>query len=226
MSNVILVSDMVAEAALEIGDQDYTRIGLSDWVLIYNKALRETCERFQVNEREYQQDLIADTHRYAYPNLMTKVRVIKASYTPTDENTFYDLKEMTDDEFRETTRRRYSIATAPTHYFARRDSFEVWPKPTDTLQGALILICFSLPDRITQIESTLFELPDPASGLVVERMVIQALKALDRYEEADNRYRAWMEEGMRVEDVIEDRTDDRRQSLQPKSFRNPLSGMA
>ena len=225
MSNVTYVGDMVAEAALEIGDQNKIRIQDPDWITIYNKAQREACERWNVLEYEYQQGT-QPTDRYAFPDLMKQMRTLRTSYTPDDETTFYDLKEMTDDEFRETTRRRYSVATAPTHYFARRDMFHVWPMPAAAVDNALIIICYSLPSRIVSLSGTLLEVPDICTGLIIERMVIEGFRNTDRYEAAQHRYQAWIADGMKVEEAVEDRTDDRRQSVQPKSMRNPLSGMA
>lgn len=224
MSNVVYVNTLITEAAFEIGDSNRTRID-TEWMTIYNKSQREACEKFTILEREYVQGL-ETTDRYAFPDGMTKLRTIRSSYSPTDPNTFYDLREMTDDEFRDATRRRYSIMQAPSHYFPRRDMFHVWPQPAGALDNALICVCYSLPDPIATIAGTLMEVPDVCQSLITERMVIEGLKALDRYEAARDRYEAWLRQGAETEDEIEDRTLDRRQSIQPRSSRHPLAGMA
>lgn len=221
-----LISTVIDDAALEIGDPNKQRIQLGQWVSIYNMANRETCEKANLLKFQDQFDLNANQLKYDYPEGMTVMTDIHVTETPSDELSWRYLKEMFEDEFRERTDRRYPTASLPDHYFATSSWFHVIPAVSAQIVGGACITYFGLPDNVTldQVQSAqVLQIPDFARDYLLRRMVIQGKKARNRIAEAKADLEMWEADMETFQDKLDDRSQDRRSSLAPR--KNRFAGM-
>lgn len=217
------VEYLITDAAMAFGDPNKERVENDDWLRHYNTACRDLCAHFDVLEHRVRFTLEAGNDAYAYPLDMVRLSMIEVTETPDDPDSWDDLGEMFDDEFRGATRRRYPTGK-PEKYYARRSWFHVIPKPdVQTISGGRIHF-YGLPDRLLTLAGAVFQLPEFTQDSVIERMVIAALKQDERVVEAQERYTKWLAEGPFIEDRMQDRSKDRRETLRPPE--NPYGGMS
>lgn len=217
------VDYLISDAALKIGDVNRTRVRDVEWVLFYNQAVRELCEKANVLEFQGLFDTLP-TDRYGYPWRATAITKFEAQAIAGDANTFFKLDELREDEFTARTDRLYPPMDPPLEYFPRRNWFHLVGKPTTTVVQGGRLTYFGIPDRIFDLPSAIFPLPEFCQDYVIRRLVIAAKYARDRIGEADAELKQWIvdvAEGL--QDKMEDRVDDRRPAIRPT--RAPMAGM-
>lgn len=217
----IPITYLINDAALLIGDPNKTRVTLDEWVLFFNQAARALCEKADVYQLCSKFDLSTE-RRFAYPTEMTQATRIAVTETPDDEATFKYLKEKFEDEWRAETDGHYPSETVPTHYFAERSGFYLLPRALVAIPEALEITYFGIPDRVTD-STAAYPLPESTQDYVIRRMVIASKLARNRVAEANADFELWNAdvEGLQVR--IEDPSNDRRSSLQPR--RRPYAGM-
>lgn len=222
MSSSVLVSYMVNDAALAIGDPNKARVKNSDWISFYNRSARELCEKADV--LQYRAIFNLGTQAlYPYPDEMVALSRIEVNETPTDDDAWRPLDELFEDEFRSRTTGRYPTATIPDSYFADQGGFYLIGRPEAAITGAGRMIFFGLPDRITDVTTATFQLIDIAQDYVTRRMIVYGLKARNRHAEAASELSQWYADVEGLQDNLEDRAKDRRSSIRPR--RSPYAGM-
>jgi hypothetical protein len=216
------VSYLVDDAAQAIGDPNKERVSLAMWKSIFNRSLRELCEKANVLKS---QDVftIGPVTRYPYPEHMTVLSGVEVSDTPSDEGSFRTLDEIFEDEFRELTSRRFPTASLPTYYFATSSFYYLIPMAENQIVDGGCTTHFGLPERVEDITTALLETPDFTQDYVIRRMIIHGMEARNRWEEAKTSLALWNADVETLQDKMDDRSLDRRSSIAPR--RNRLAGM-
>lgn len=217
----IPVSYLIDDAALGIGDPNKTRVKLDEWVLFYNQAARRFCEKANVLRYRWKFDLNA-TAEYPDPAGMTVMTKIEVTQTPENPDSWSDLKEMFEDEFREHVAGSYPTQDLPTHYFKDADSFFLIPRPVNKIVLGGRVNGFGLPDRVFDVSET-FVLPLFTQDYVSRRMQIYAKVARNRLAEAAADLREWDADMEMFMDKVDDRSRDRVSSIAPR--KNRYAGM-
>lgn len=218
----LLVSNLVNDAAVKIGDPNQVRVRSSDWLLFYNQSVRELCEKADV--MQYRADFNLGTQAlYPYPDEMTTMARLEVTETPSDADSWRIVTEKFEDEFRAMTTTRYPVGSLPDHYFADKVGFYLIPRPAVAIVGGGRTTYFGLADRITDTATATYQLPEFTQDYVVRRMTIYGKMARHRITEANAELEQWFADVEGLMDKMEDRSKDRRSSLAPR--RNRYAGM-
>lgn len=222
-----VVTQLIDDAALEIGDPNKQRVSLSQWLSIYNRSNREVCQKANILRFQDKFTLIAAWPKgYAYPELMTVMTGIHVSDTPGDDNSFRALDEMFEDDWRASTYAHYPSASLPTHYFATAGWFHLYPMVDAEIVGGGCITYYGLPDRITMDQLTsgiVMQLPDMAQDYLMRRMIIHGMVSRNRLVEAKTELELWDADMATFQDKLDDRSQDRRSSIAPR--KNRFAGM-
>lgn len=216
------VSILVEDAAQAIGDPNKQRVQLSQWLSIYNRSLRELCQKANVL-RSRDVFTLDPVTVYTYPEHMTVMTAIEVSETPSDEGSFRYLNEMFEDEFRRRTSAFFPTASLPTHYFATSSFYYLVPMVTAQIVGGGCITHFGLPTRVLDISTAVVETPDFTQDYIIRRMIIHGLESRNRLVEARAALEMWNADMDTLQDKLDDRSQDRRSSIAPR--RNRLAGM-
>lgn len=216
------VSYLVDDAALKIGDPNKTRVSPSEWALFYNQSARELCEKADVLQYRSTFNLTTEA-LYPYPDEMTTMARLEVTETPSDADSYRIVNEKFEDEFRALTSNRYPTATIPDFYFADRIGFYLIPRPEATIAEGGRITYFGLPDRIFDVTTATYQLPEFTQDYVLRRMVVYGKTARHRIDEANAELQQWYADVEGLQDKVEDRSNDRRSSLRPR--RSPYAGM-
>lgn len=217
-----LITDLIADAAFEIGDPNKQRVSMSQWTSIYNRSNRELCQKANILPLSEKFTLVAGQQRYSYPAGMVVMTGIRVTETPSDETTARYLKEIFEDEFRELTDAMYPSASLPDYYFATTGWFNLVGTVTAEIVGGACITYFGLPDRITEAQITggqVMQVPDFAQDYLLRRMVIHGQQARNRLVEAKSALDIWYSDMESLQDKLEDRSQDRRSSIAPRKSR-------
>lgn len=220
-----LISSLVNDAALEIGDPNKQRVTLAHWHSIYNRSNRELGQKANIFRFLDQFDLVVAQMKYDYPEGMVVMNGIRVSETPADETTFTDLKEIFEDEWRARTRSIYPSATKPDSYFATSNWFWLVPMAEATIEDGACIDYFGIPDTVSYEDflNGPIQAEDFAQDYLVRRMVIHGMEARNRWAEAERSLALWNADMESLQDKLEDRSQDRRSSL--RNRRSPFAGM-
>jgi hypothetical protein len=218
------VEYLVTDAAMAFGDPKKERVDDSDWLRHYNTAIRDVCSHWDVLEHKAFFNLEPGIDAYGFPTDMVRLSELAVTTTPEDEDTFDDLGEIqSKEEFRNYVRRSYPTGT-PELYYARRNWYQMVPKPdVEVIRGGRIYY-YGMPDRVFTLPNALYQLPEFTQNTTIERMVIAALNQDERVTEAERRYTKWLAEGPFIEDRMQDRSVDKRENMRPDD--NPYGGMS
>lgn len=217
------ISYLVDDAAQAIGDPNKERVQIAQWLSIYNRSLRELCQKANVLKTQDIFTLSAGVARYAYPGHMTVMSGLEVSDTPADEGSFRSLRELFEDEFRARTSVFYPTASLPTHYYCTPSFYYLVPMAEVEIVAGGCLTHFGLPEeRVTSIDA-LMETPDFTQDYLITRMVIFGMEARNRWQEAKDMLAIWNADVESLQDKMEDRSEDRRSTLAPR--RNRFAGM-
>lgn len=220
----ILVSSIIDDAALLTGDPNKERTLPSQWLAIYNMAVRRMCKKFRLLKREWKSDLSA--HVITYPDDMTVLTQVRVALVPNEITDFTTLREIpTEDEFRAMTQGQYPQQERPSEYFADPEVAYLVGRPITSVADGLRFHGFGLPDTVAIAESSYYEPPDFTSDFCIALMQIIAKRINKQYAEADREHAAWLEEGSHYEQMVEDRSDDARTAIRPLSASYPTAGM-
>jgi len=213
------ISYLIDDAALAIGDPNKGRVSPTHWLSFYNRATRELCQKANVLKYEGEFNLEARAE-YRYPAEMTCFKGVEVTLTADDDDSWFFLKEMFEDEFREYTDRTYPIDALPSHYFAEANGFFLIPRPQATLSNCGLMHYFGLPDRVSD-PTVNMQTDDTTQDLITRR--IFGMRARNRLVEAAAEYATWKDDVESLMDKLDDRSQDRRSSLAPR--RRRYSGM-
>lgn len=217
-----LVSQLIDDAAQQIGDPNKERIPPEQWLSIYNQSIRKLCEK--VNILKFRNIFSLSTNQaYTYPLEMTVMTGLEATETAGDDDSWRSLDEMFEDEFRSRTSTRYPSASIPTHYFATAGWFYLIPRPSAAIVGGGRITHFGLPDRVIDITTATVQTEAITEEYIINRMVVAANFARNRLVEAKAALEIWEAETQTLQDKLDDRSQDRRSSVAPR--KNRFQGM-
>lgn len=216
------VSSLVDDAAQAIGDPNKQRVQSSQWLSIYNRSLRELCEK--ANVLKFRDSFTLNPVAiYDYPEQMIVMTDIHVTETPGDESTFRFLDEYFEDEFRRRTSSFYPTASLPTHYYATSGWFYLTPIPTVQIVNGGCITYFGLPDRVLDLATAMVQTDDFTQDYIIRRMIIHGLESRNRLVEARSALEMWEADMQTLQDKLDDRSQDRRSSIAPR--KNRFAGM-
>jgi len=216
------MTDAQQAAALAIGDDAFSRVKKANWMSFANKRCRQMCMLMQLVKRRAYFDIYADQADYAMPDGCVQMTRLQFTPTPADVSTFRELREKFEDEFRADTTNAYPTGD-PAHYFADQGFFYLLPKPTATYALGGKIEYWGLPDTITT-ELDELPIPDTMFDLLVEGMVIDAQRKMEKIEEANIAERSWLESIDKTRYKLEDRSNDRRSNVRLGPMRRGFWG--
>ena len=216
---------LVTDAALAIGDPNNQRVTLAQWNSIYNRSLRELCQK--ANVLKFRSVFALEpTAAYSYPPEMTVMTGMEATETPADDESFRTLGELFTDEFRAETSTRYPVATIPGRYHPTSNWFYFVPRPQAEILGGGRITYYGLPDRVVD-EAALavanLQTADFTQDLVTRRMIVYGMQARNRLVEARAEMELWDADVQTLVDRLDDRSQDRPSTIAPR--RNRFAGM-
>lgn len=207
------VAELFDEAAADIADPSKTRIWDSVWLLLYNRAVRDICERHPIYVVMDSFDLQALGGEMAWPDSMVQCMGIQVSDNPSDATSFRWLGEMNEQRFRASTQQRYPDQALPDWYSPSSMRYWLYPMPTSFIENGGIITYSATPEKVVSPELEDFPLPWFVRDYVVQRMTYYAHRKLNEYEEAAANEANWLERASDLREKIEDRTDDSRPRL-------------
>lgn len=216
--SIVPVQALVDEAAIAIGDPRKTRVRIDEWLPIYNASQRELCLEANILQFRGTFDLTTSPV-YGYPKEMTVMTYLETNLTPADPDSWQEVKEIFEDEFRGEVSGRYPNATVPERYFAERNWFYQVPRPTAGIVAAGRITYFGKPDRIYDISTALLQVPDFCEDYVRHRMVVYGLAARNRLDESLHELKLWRASLETLMDKMDDRSQDRRSTIAPRKNR-------
>lgn len=219
----ISVESIINEVVREIGDAPKNRILEQDWIQFYNDTLESMTRRYKVLEQDATFDIEIED-RYLYPEDMVQMKRLSATSTPSDPESYREVREKFEDEIRDRERWGKPLGDSYEGYWARATFLQLTPKPTVAVTDGLLISYWKLATRITVVADVELELPAMFRSLVRDRMLIFAKRRLTRYDEMAADLAAWEAELALSAPPIEDRSDDRRSALRPRSARRGFEG--
>jgi hypothetical protein len=210
----MIVSDLLSEVAVRLGDPRMTRTIQSDLLAFYNQALEEMTLGWRVLEEDATADVIINERRYLYPEECVQLRRARYNPTPSDDDTGCDLVEDFWEEHKAATN-RFIETGEPRRYCVRASFLELRPTPDATIVDGLFVSYWKLgtPVMIDAVYSTDVELPATFRKYLREYAMIYAKEKSGRYQEAAADRAALTEALDRVAGRLEDKSDDRRSQM-------------
>jgi hypothetical protein len=209
---------VINEAALQIGDKDFSRVTRPDWRIILNNSCRDLARKLRLVRWTATFD-IEDEDEYALPSDCIQVISMRWNATPDDKTTWWWLEEMFEDEWRSQTHGSHPTGD-PRKYLALNDTFHLFPIPESDVVGGGKIVYWGLPDEVTDETTQPIPIMDMLRDTLRERMVIYGLRRLDRFDKADAHEREWQASLTSDRDRLEDRAVDRRSRLRtgPRNY--------
>jgi len=205
------IIELFDDAAADIADPSRTRIkDDSVWLGLYNRSVRDVCERHPVYIVIDDFDLQAMGGEMAWPDNMVQCQGIQVSDTPEIEDTFRWLGEMNEQRFRASTQQRYPNQTVPEWYCPQSLRYWFYPMPTSFIYNGARITYSAVPEKAANPTLEDFPLPWFLRDYVIQRMAYYAHRKLNEYEEAAENERGWNERFADIREKIEDRSDDAR----------------
>jgi hypothetical protein len=213
----MIVSDLLNQVAVRLGDPRMTRTTLSDLLAFHNEALEELTLGWRVLEEDATADIVAEERRYLYPEECVQLRRVRYNATPTTEETGWDLGEDFWEEHKSRTN-TFIEAGEPRHYCVRANFFELRPVPETVVVDGLFVSYWKLgtPVLLQDILTAEVELPAMYRKYLREYATIYAKEKSGRYQEAAADRAALAESLDRVAGRIEDKSDDRRSQMRTR----------
>jgi hypothetical protein len=211
--------DLMRDAATLVGDPGMTRATPDSLLLALNRVQRDLAVRMNMFESEFLFDIAAD-HRYSYPPGVVRAHFVRVANgtDASDPDSFPFMDELVEEDWRGRIDGNYPHGT-PTHYFARRGWFHLYPWPDDAVTGGGVLAAWMQPDNIIDPNIEYTQFPDMMRDYVVDGMMVTALQAIEQYAEAREHYANWLLRLPEIKGQVEDPSDDRRPSFRPQLTR-------
>lgn len=217
------VLELVATAGVRIADPAYRAVTIDQWVGALNEVAREMSKRMRLKKRRATFSLEANNPTYTYPNNMIQMVSLEYNPTPSDQKTWRKLGEMFKDEFDQETTNSYPAAD-PTRYYADAGYFYLVGMPTTDLTNGGRITYWSLPDVVTSASTQFLPIHDAAQDVLLVGMLQRGYMMLEKYDVADRMETKYERMIAQSGLLLEDRSDDRRQSVRPRSLVRGYSG--
>ena len=208
---------VINEAAALVGDPAFDRINRDAWRAILNHSARDIARKLRLVLKAATFDLVLNDDEYAMPDDCWQVKSMRVNETPTDTTTWWWLKEMFEDEFRNATQGQFSTATRATRYFALTDTFHLYPRPDKAITGGGKIQYWGMPAEVTSEATQGIPLADIMRDTLRERMLVYALRRLEKFDAAAAQEQEWQASLTSDRDRIEDRSADRRSRIRTQS---------
>jgi hypothetical protein len=214
----MIVNDLISQVAVRLGDPRMTRNIKTDLTAFYNQAIEEITLGWKVLEEDATTDVQANERRYSYPDECVQLRRVRFNPTPIDDTTGWNLIEDFWEEHRSHTN-RYIEKNEPRHYCVRANFFELRPMPTADVTDGLFVSYWKLgtPVVFGEESNTSVELSSTFQKYLRDYTAIFAKEKSGRYQEAAADRTSLEADLDRVAGRLEDKSDDRRSQLRPRS---------
>lgn len=206
---------VINEAALAVGDPQFSRIARVEWRDLLNQSSRDLARKLRLVLWTATFDLAAASDEYALPADCIQVKGMRWNDTPSDSTTWRKCDEWFEDEFNGATDGSFSEGD-PAHYFVRVDTFHLYPRPGTAITGGGKIIYWGLPDDVTDEATQVIPIMDMLRDSLRERMVIHGLRRLDRFDKAAAHEQEWQASLTSDRDRLEDRSADRRSRIRTR----------
>lgn len=216
------VSDIAADGSLVIGDDRYSRVTRDNWLTFVKKRSRLLCMRLNLVKRRAYFTITADDALHTLPTNCVQMTRLQFTSTPSDVNTFGDLTEMFEDEFRASTSNCYPTGD-PQRYFTDQGFFYLIPKPTTEVVLGGRIEYWGLPDTVSA-QADFVPLPDTMQDILLQGCVVDAQRKMEKYPEADRLEAEWEANIDRLRNKVEDRSNDRRSKVRLSSQERGYGG--
>ena len=219
----ILVSSILENVGLRVGDPNFKRTTRAQMLAIYNETVNDVASKTTCLERDSTFNITLGVARYPYP--ADAVVITGVQYTPDpvgDPNVFSWLGEVFTDEERRLNERRSSTGT-PSWYRARRQHFQIGPVPDTTIADGGLVEYIHIPARLLSEVDQSLQLPDFLWSYVEDGMIPRLLRLDNQHAAADAAYTVWAAQAAEYRATIEDRSRDRRSAFRVGN--NPYGGM-
>lgn len=212
--NALLV---INEAAALIGDPRFDRVTRDAWRTLMNQSARDIARKLRLVSKVATFDLVALDDEYAQPDDCWQVQSMQVNETPSDKTTWWWLKEMFEDEFRDVTGGQFPSATRPRRYFARVDTFHLFEMPDTFIAGGGKVRYWGMPADVTNESVEGIPLANIMRDSLRDRMCVYGLRRLEKWDAASQHEKEWEAALTSDRDRIEDRSSDRRPRLRMRS---------
>jgi hypothetical protein len=210
-----LVQKILNDALIGLSDPGARSIPQDEQLSFYNRTAQKVAIRLNVIEYEAFFDHVANSDLYRLPDDCKGVRKMYATLTPSDLYSYWELKELFEDEHAQVTNRQ--TATGDTkHYFVRQGYFQLYPAPAATLVSGGRIRYWGLPPDVVDPTTETTAFPDVCRDLLTEGIIIHLLKRQRRLDEAQAREQEWVGSMTQSRDTFEDRGRDRRPNLRAR----------
>jgi hypothetical protein len=204
---------VVNDCARSLSDPQFQRVTRADWRAFMNEACRDLARKLRLVKWTATFD-IENEGEYAMPE--DCVQLVKVFYNPTpaDRDTWRVLGEKFADEFYDATDGAYAEGD-PCEYFADTDTFHLYPRPDTAITGGGKVTYWGMPDEVTDEGVQLMPLRDVLRDSLAQRMLVLALRHIERFDKADEYEKEWLASLTTDRDRLEDRSQDRRPRMRP-----------
>lgn len=203
---------IINEAALACGDPRFSRIDRDEWKMILNQSCRDLSRKMRLTLHTATFDITAGDAEYAFPDDCIQIKSLRWSDNPLDPSLWRWVEELFEDEYRSLTNLAQSTGV-PTGYHPQVDTYFMNPIPDATIVGGGKIQYWGMPDEVTNPETERIPVLDVLRDTLRERMVIYAMRRLEKWDAAQARELEWQATLVVDRDRIEDRSADRRSKL-------------
>lgn len=215
---------IINDGATRIGDAAFNAVSRDKWLQFFNARARHLATRLRLVKRRALFSIEADNELYTFPDNMVVMTRLEFTTTPSDRRTFRDLKELFEEEWREATSSCYPTGD-PTRYFADQGFFYLWPMPSASYTRGGRLTYWGLPNEIVLPDSEAQPFADSMRNLLLEGMLADAYDVLEKYDKAQAQEAKFEALTAQTRLNLEDRSDDRRTVLMPRSRARGYGGL-
>jgi len=201
---------VINECATIIGDPQQGRITPDAWKVFLNQSSRDIARKLRLVLWTVTFDIVKGDPQYALPSDCIQVKKVQFNETPSDQTTWWEVKEMFDDEFRRATNGNYSSTSRSRSYYIENDTFWFYPMPDADYVGGGKITYWGLPDEVTTPATQNIPLMDFMRDTLRERMTIYGLRRLEKWDASVKAEQEWEASLGADRSRIEDRSADRR----------------
>lgn len=204
---------VINEAATIVGDPAFGRISNDTWTVFLNASCRDTVVKLRLQLWIVTFDIVANDHEYKLPDDCIQVKRVQVNETPSDQTTWWDVKEMPEDDFRAATNGQYPSESRPRGYHIWVDTFDLYRMPDTDIQGGGKITYWGLCDAVTSPAIENLPVLDLVRDRVRDRMLVYGFNRLKQWDSAAKAEKEW-EAGLTADrSRIEDRAADARPRL-------------
>lgn len=215
----VAASIIIEEAAVLLGDPQFTQVSRERWRVLLNRAQRKMATRIDAYGLQVTFAITDGVSRIALPDDCTHLARVEFTETPSDPRTYRKLDDLVEEEWSARVNGNYP-AGPPNSYCCRLGWLHLVPEPETTIADGGRMDYWALPPDVTDIDTQSIAFPDMARDHLVTGCLIEGMRSIRMYTEANALEREWYEiMEPEVKDRLEDRSSDRRPSLRPVTSR-------